>query len=532
MTTRANTLARAAASRPGRAFPVAVALATCALLCALPAAAPAGGSAIPARPEQLIFPPLSWDPPAAKDARVQLKNGIVAYLVPDRALPLVSVHVLMRIGADLDPACREGLAALAVGQLTRGGTARRSATAVEDAVSALGATLDAAVGGRGGGFMGMGGVPIGPAEARASLNLLSKDLDAGLALLVECLREPAFADDRLQLAKDQLVQQMKERNDETAQIEEREWGFLARGEEFWGNRYPTQASIEGLTRADLEAFTRRYVGPRNFLLAVSGDFDRATMIRALEKAFANWPVPGERPGPPPAPAAPAAPGWYVVDKDVNQARVSFGLRTLDRADPDWFAALVLNDILGGGGFSARLVNRIRSDEGLAYSVRSRQEGGVYWPDAWRVTFQTKVRSAAFAVDVGLAEVRRIREQPVSDAELQTTQNKFIETFPTQFETAGAIAGGLAAEELTGRYQRDPRYFADYRGRIAAVTAADVQRVAQRLLDPAKMTFLVVGKVDEMRLGDGKHDVSLVGLAGGEPRRLPLRDPLTMKPLAN
>ncbi|MHB8079626.1 MAG: M16 family metallopeptidase [Candidatus Krumholzibacteriia bacterium] len=532
MTTRANTLARAAASRPGRAFLAAVALATCALLCALPAPAAAGGSAIPARPEQLTFPSLKYSPPDAKEARVELKNGIVAYLVPDHALPLVSVHVLMRIGPDLDPAGREGLASLMVGQLTRGGTAKRTATEVEDLVSALGATLDSAVGGRGGGFMGMGGVPIGPAEGRASIILLSKDLATGLALLAECLREPAFADDRLQLAKDQLVQSMKERNDSTAQIEEREWGFLTRGDGFWGNLYPTQASVDGLTRADLAAFARRYVGPRNFLLAVSGDFDRAAMIRALDKAFANWPVPGERPGPPPGPTAPAAPGWYVVDKDVNQARVSFGLRTIDRYDPDWFAALVMNDILGGGGFSARLVNRIRSDEGLAYSVRSRQEGGVYWPDTWRVSFQTKVRSAAYAIDVGLTEVRRIREARVSDEELQTTKNKFIETFPTQFETAGAIAGALAVEELTGRYAKDPHYFAEYRDRVAAVTAADVQRVAQRLLDPAKMTFLLVGKVDDMLLGDGKHDVSLVGLAGGEPRRLPLRDPLTMKPLAD
>ena len=489
MTTRTNTISRVAASRPGRVLVAAAVLTAVALGGVLSAAAADQG--IPPRPEQLKFPPLSFTPPSAKDYRVQLKNGMVAYLVPDHTLPLVTVHVLMRIGPDLDPAGREGLAGLSIGQLTRAGTARHNATEVEDLVNALGATLDASVGGRGGGMMGLGGVPIGAAEARASLTLLGKDLDQGLALLVECLREPAYQADRLQLAKDQQLQQMKQRNDDTPQIEAREWGFLLRGDGFWGNRYATQASLEAITRDDMLAFTKRYVGPRNFLLAVSGDFDRGAMIKALEKAFGAWPTPGERPGPPPAPGAPT-PGWFVVDKDVNQARVSLGLRAIDRYDPDWYAALVMNDVLGGGGFSSRLVNRIRSDEGLAYSVSSRLEGGVYWPDSWRAAFQTKVRSTAYGLDIALAEIRRMRETSVTDDELQTIKNKFIETFPNQFETATSIAGALAIEELTGRYAKDPKYFAEYRDRIAKVTAADVQRVARRLLDPAKLTVLVVG----------------------------------------
>lgn len=494
-------------------------------------AAPAAGQ-IPDRPEGLKFPDLKYDPPRAADYRVALDNGMVAYLVPDRGLPLVTVNVLMRLGPDCDPAGKEGLGAIMVEQLTRGGAGGLTAEQLEDRVAALGATLDSQMGGGGRGMMGMGGVPLGPAESRATLNLLAKDLDAGLALLVTCLKTPAFQADRLQLAKDQALQQMKERNDDTAGIERREWSYLMRGEGHWSNRWTTQASVAGITRDDLLGLQRRYVGPRNFLLAVSGDFDRAAMKRALEKAFAGWPQPGERPGPPAAPAAAPAPGWCVVDKDVNQARVSFGLTAPDRYDPDYFAALVMNDILGGGGFTSWLVNRIRSDEGLAYSVRSAFEGGAYYPEPWRVTFQTKARSTAWAIKVALTEVERMRGELVDAEALANAKAKFIESLPAGFETAGAIAGALAAEELTGRYQKDPRYYADYRDRIRAVTAADVQRVARRLLDPARMTFLVVGKVDDILLGDPKHDVTFAGLAGGEPRRLPLRDPLTMRPLAD
>ncbi len=490
---------------------------------------PARAADIPARPEELKFPPLTYAPPRAADYRVVLAGGIPAYLAPDRAFPMVTVTVLTRVGPDLDPAGKEGLAATMMSLLTRSGTARLSAEQLEERVSFLGARLESGLGG-GGGMMGIGGVPIGGTEARVSVNLLSKDLDEGLALLTDCLQAAAFQADRLQLEVDRQLQDMKQRNDATADLETREWGFLMNGEGHWSNRHPTEASVRSITREDLAAMRSRHLGPKNFVLAVSGDFDRAAMVKKLNAAFAKWPWPGVNPGPPRPPAAPPVPGWYVVDKDVNQTRVIFGLPALDRYDPDFPAAQVMNHILGGGSFTSRIVNRIRSDEGLAYSVGSRLEGGAYYPGAWRTAFQTKARSTAFAISIGLTEVARIRDSLVTAGEMETAKNSFVEGFPARFPTLPAIAGALAAEELTGRYQRDPRYFAEFTKRIAAVTAADVQRVARRLLDPAKMTFLMVGSAQEMALPDGKHEVTLASLAGGEPKRLPLRDPLTMKPM--
>ncbi|MFN2369581.1 MAG: hypothetical protein ABR506_00350, partial [Candidatus Krumholzibacteriia bacterium] len=189
---------------------------------ALPAAA-AGD--IPARPEKLSFPELKYDAPVAKDYRTTLKNGMVAYLVPDLSLPLVNISVLLRLGPDLDPAGKEGAGGLMMDLLTSGGTASLTAEQLEDRLAALGADLGSGMGGGRRGMMGMGGVRTGPAESWVSLNLLAKDLDAGLALLIDCLRNPAFQDDRLQLAKERAVQRMKERNDDTAGIERREWGL-------------------------------------------------------------------------------------------------------------------------------------------------------------------------------------------------------------------------------------------------------------------------------------------------------------------
>ncbi len=498
---------------------------------AVPVVAHAADSGIVAHPDRLTYRPLSYTAPRAAEHRIKLKNGVIAYLVPDRSLPLVTVNVMMRIGPDLDPAGKEGLAGTAMHLLTRSGTATQTAQQVEDRAAFLGAMLSSGVGGGGGGnpFAPPG---LGPTEASATINLLSKDIVDGLGLLVECLKTPAWEADRLKLRREQTLQALKERNDQSASIEEREWSWLTRGDAHWTNRWATAASVEGITKEDLSAFHKRYVGPKNFVLAVSGDFDRATMTKQLEKAFGAWPTDGERPAAPASPTAAAQAGWYIVDKDVNQGRVSIGLRTIDRFDPDYQAARVMNDILGAGGFSSRLVNRIRSDEGLAYSVRSGFDGGVYYPDAWRIQFQSKVRSVAFATQIALVEVARIRDSVVTASEIDLTKNKMIESFPTTFENASAIATTLANEELTGRYQKDPEYFAQYRDRVRAVTVADVQRVARRLLDPSKMTVLMVGNAKDMLAGDEKHAASITTLAGGEPKRIPMRDPMTMKAVAN
>jgi zinc protease len=483
-------------------------------------------------PDKLKYPDLNYTPPSAADYRVELNNGVVAYLVPDKSLPVVSIEVLMRIGPDMDTPGKEGVARGTVHLLTRGGTQSRSAKDLEDRVAFLGATLSSTMGGGGGGFFGAGGAPIGDTEASASINLLSKDFDEGLAILVDCLRHPAFEQDRLDLAREQMMQQMKERNDDSRSIEDYEWGFLTADENHWSNRYPTKASVESVTREDLLAFHKKYVGPANFLVTVSGDFDRDKVVSALEQAFSGWEQKGERVGSPAAPASGPQPGWYLVAKDVNQGRVTMGLPAPDRYDPDFPAYQVMNVILGGGGFSSRLVNRIRSDEGLAYSVNSRFDGGTYYPGVWRIRFQSKVRSVPRAMQLAVEEVNKILAQPVTEKEVALAKNLIIQGMPASFETAQGIAGVLAMEEMTGRYQKDPNFFRGLAARISAVTVADVDRVAKKLLDPSRLTVLAVGNTDDMMKGDPKFDASIKNLAGGEPKYLSLRDPMTMQPMAH
>lgn len=466
---------------------------------------------IPKSPDQLHFEPILFEPPRAEDSRVALKNGMVVFIAEDRALPLVNISITLRAGSWLDPEGKEGLASLVGSLIRRGGTKSLSAEELDERLDFLAAQA----------FTG-----LGDTSGSAGLNCLSDNLDEALLVFVEMLREPRFQPDRLVLAKEQALQQMKKRNDDPADIEGREWNVLLNGEGHFTNRFTTEASVTSITRDDLVAFHRRWVHPANMIAAVSGSFDRAQMLERLETAFAGWP--GAKPDVPRIPDTvhPAEPGLYRIQKDVPQGRVSMGLSGVMRDNPDTYALEVMNEILGGSGFTSRITTTVRSNEGLAYSAGSAIGFGVWYPGRFRAAFQSKSRTVPWASELVLDEIRRIREGPVTADELDTIQDSIVQTFPSSFASKAQQMGIFASDEHTGR---DPDYWRTYRERIRAVTAADVQRVARQYLVPEKMIILVVGNQPDIDLGDPKHPVALASLAPhGKVVELPLRDPMTMK----
>ena len=474
--------------------------------------AKAPGADIPAHPNQLEFAPLDYEAPVRTKFRHELSNGVPVYVVTDNALPLVDVRVTVRGGSYLDPEDRTGLAEATADLLRDGGAGEYSAEALDEELDFLAINL---------------GTNADDRESSASMNLLSKDLDKGLDLLFDVMRRPGFDSERFELWRKQVLQGLERRNDRTQSIERREWRRLMYGAGHYSTDVRTAPEIRAMSIDDIKAFHRRVWHPGNLMIAVSGDVDAETVLPMLEKRMEGW-AKGEISPPAPAPEHDPPAGVFLVDKpDVNQSRVLLGHRSTTWDDPDAIALDIMNDILGGSGFTSRITKRVRSDEGLAYSAGSFIGFGRDYPSVFAGLFQSKNMSVAHAVAITKAEIERIRDEPVSSEELATAVNSAIDSFPSRFSSASAKAGTFIEDEL---YGRPADWWTTWRDKVRAVSAADVQRVAKEHLHPDELTVLVVGKLEEVLPGDPDNPEYAIQDFAGEQglMEIALPDPLTME----
>lgn len=467
---------------------------------------------IPPRPEQLEFPPLVFEPPAPEPLRAELVNGVPVYIAEDHLLPLVTIQVMFRGGKYLEPPGKEGLSDLTGRVWRSGGAGDLSARDLDEELDFLAADLSTS---------------IGTTSGSVSIDLLAKDLDRGLELLMDVLLRPRFDSDRLAKAKEEMLAAMKERNDSTAAIERREWNRLLYGDGFWLTRLSTKDSVDSITRDDLVTFHERLLHPKDVVVAVAGDFERDNMLERLNRTLGTLEARAEPVPAVPQPEGGAAPGVYLVNKsDVNQGRVSIGHLGLRRPVPEEFSLMVANDILGGGGFTSWIMSRVRSDEGLAYSAGSIFGIDDELPGTFRAFFQSKSSTCSRAAQIVVELIEKLREQGVENEELETSKNSFIQTFPNRFQTAFQTVSLYASDELVGRPHS---YWLNYRESISAVEAAAVREAARKYIQPERLVFLVVGNIEEILKGHPDHpDIRFENF--GELHRVPLRDPMTLEPI--
>jgi len=476
------------------------------------AAATVSAADIPDRPEKLVFPDLTFDMPDADSLRFELVDGTPVYAKKDSQFPLTSISVYFRGGRYLEPEGKAGLAAIAGDAWRSGGAGEFTAQDLDEELDFLAANLS---------------TNIGDVSGSVTLNVLSKDLDTAMAILMDVLTKPRFQEDRFDKTKENMLQAMKQRNDDTADIEAREWDRLIFGDSYWMNRLATEASVDAIAAADCKSFISSLMRSGNLVVAVAGDFQQAEMEALLNRTIATLPKLDEPLPEIPQPSPTTAEGVYVINKtDVNQGRVSIGKIGSRLGAPNQFPLMVGNDILGGGGFTARMMKTIRSDEGLAYSAYSGLDFPVTIPGTFRAYYQSKSSTCAFAAEIFFDLLKSMRAEPPTDEELRTSKASYIETFPRRFASAGQIVGLFAIDELLGRPHS---YWASYRDKIAAVTGADVQKAMAAELDPDSMIMLVVGNIEEIMKGHPEHEAMISDF--GEITKLPLRDPMTLEPLA-
>jgi predicted Zn-dependent peptidase len=461
-------------------------------------------------PEKLKYKELNYKPPVPKDYRHQLKCGATAFVAENREVPTLQVNVLVRTGSMYEQVDKAGLADLTGYLMRNGGVEGMTVSEFDERLAQLAGEIT---------------VNISGDRGTVSLFCLSKDTDEGLALLKSVIRSPVFDDKALDRYRTDVLSELEQRNADTRDIESREWQFLMYGDHPCTKRFRrTAESVGSITREDMLSFHKQYFFPNNFVFAVSGDFKTKDILAKLNGMLDGWPDQQLDLPAIPAKVADPAPGVYMIEKeDVNQSRIRIGHIGVQRDIPDQYALLVMNDILGGGGFTSRIVRRVRSDEGLAYSAGSTFERPVLYQGTFRAFFQTKHATGAFGTELILIEIDRIRTEKCDEEIVDNAKASFISNVVNPFSNKNSIVNTFAGDFYTGR---DDAYWQNYAKNMEAVTADDVLAVAQKYLHPDKLVFLVVGDPEAVEQGSDKHEQKFSDF--GKVTILPLRDPMTLQ----
>ena len=405
-------------------------------------------------------------PAAARDIqRVVSPGGIVGWLIQEKRIPIVALEAAWRGGSALEPAGKEGLATLATALLDDGSGpdedlafhAKLEALAIEMSFSA------------------------GRDSLRGSLRTLSENREAAFRLFGQALTQPRFDAEPLNRARTQMLVGLERAESNPQSVAGRAWSAAA----FPGHPYGrpsdgTRESLPTITADELRGFVKQRLGRDNI--------DAGEFARLLDLAFGGLPATTTVASVPEvAPATAEKP--IVIRRPLPQSVVLFGEAGLKRADPDWYAATILNYILGGGGFASRLMEEVREKRGLAYGVSTALQP---FRAAALHAGSVATRNDAVAESLRLirAEYAKLRDTGVTEEELANAKAYLTGSFPLQMTTSGRIAGMLVSiqQENLGI-----DYIDRYKSLIDSVTLADVNRVAKRLLDPDKLLTVIVGQ---------------------------------------
>ena len=404
--------------------------------------------------------------------RSVLDNGIVLLTSEQKALPMVSIELLIDAGSRYDAPNQEGLANL-VAKLLTYGTKRRTALQINETLDFLGASLS---------------TRCSDDLASVSMTILKKDLTTGLELLGDILINSTFPQQEIERQKQSVIASIKARDESPGDIAQRRFAAALFPQSPYGRPVEgTETSVKGIQQKSLREFYERYYRPNRSILAVVGDVSEQESTQALNQAFRSWRK-GEPGGKPLVPSVIGSSQVIRVNKDLTQANIMMGHEGVPRNHPDYYAIQVMNYILGGGGFSSRAMDSIRNERGLAYSVYS-HFGAEKSHGTFVFVMQTKNDTAEEAIRIAREEIRRMREQPATDPELDDAKNYLTGSFPLRLDTNHKVASFLAQVEF---FQLGLDYPDRYADLIRKVTREDVQRVAKAYLHPEKLITVVVG----------------------------------------
>ena len=409
-----------------------------------------------------------------KIEKMQLANGLNVWVVQHHELPIVSMNLVINGGAAVEKGDKSGVASMTSSMLNQG-TKTRSALELSNGLQAIGASV---------------GPSAGWDSSNVSMQTLTKNLDKALDYYSDVIMNPAFPDAEFRSLKGRVMNGFRQRKANATTLGGIVYDKVLYGDQVYGRQLTgDEKSLPGISRDDVADFYNAYYRPNNSTLIVVGDVQPADIKTRLEKAFSNW-KPGEVRQPTFAEQRMMArPAIYLVDKPgAVQSYVTVGQVGVERSNPDFYALQVMNSILGAGS-GGRIFMNLREDKGYTYGAYSRfayrKGAGPFSASGEIQTVSTKE-----AVQEFMNELNGIRgSRPVTPKELEANKQALIRRYPSGFETPGGISGQLA-NLVT--YGLPDSYFNDYISRVNSVTIADVNRVANKYLDPSKMAIVIVG----------------------------------------
>ncbi|HLO27002.1 MAG TPA: pitrilysin family protein [Geobacteraceae bacterium] len=428
----------------------------------------APGTAV--NPRTMTFPPLKFAIP--ESARAVLPNGMVVYMLEDHELPLVNMTAYIHVGSIYDPADKTGLAGLTGAVLRSGGTTETPPDKLDAELEFMASSIESG---------------IGADAGNVSMATLVKNFDRTAELFAQVLMSPAFREDRFKVAVNKGIEAIRRQNDDPKGVANRELTKALYAGHPLG-RFPTIGTMKSITRDDLAEFHRRYYHPNNIILAVSGDFKKDELLARLTRLFGGWkketvalPNVGN-------PATEVRPEILFVRKEVSQSVIRMGEMGIDKNNPDLYPLRVMDYILGGG-FTSRLTQEVRSNQGLAYNVESSVDAGRTFIGTITAETETKSESTVKAITLIREIITGMTAAPVTDQELSLAKEFMINSFIFGFTKPDAVVNQQARLEFFG-YPKG--YLEQYRDNIARVTREDVLRVARKYLHPDRMVLMVVG----------------------------------------
>ncbi len=412
--------------------------------------------------------------------RIVLENGMVLLLSEKHEIPMVTLNMAIKAGSLTEPADKPGLASITAALLMQG-TKIRTASQIDSEIDFIGGSLS--VGG-------------GSDFASAGLRVLKKDMWKGVALLSDVLMNPVFDQKEIDRKVKNTLAEIQRQKEEPEAIASQAFTKAVMGSHPYGKTNDDVAAyLPKLTRDDIRDFYSSFYGPNNIVVAVVGDVTEKEVVILLSEYFQGWNQSAQKPATHAAPPALDKPLVVKIDKKITQASIAMGNPGIDRGNPDYYAATVMNYILGGGGFSSRLMDNIRDNRGLAYDVHS-SFSAQKEPGPFQLWIQTKNESANEAIKEAFAEIRRIQNEPVSEKELADAKAYLTGSFPLRMDTSAKIAGMLTSVEC---YGLGIDYPTRYAGLINAVTREDVQRVAKKYIHPESMAVIVVANQEVAKI---------------------------------